>query len=45
VVIGIGLSTAGMIAAFLGFVPPLYGAILQEVIDAVVIINALRSTY
>ncbi len=43
--LGIGLSSLGMVAAFLGFIPVLDGAILQEVIDAVVIINALRSTY
>lgn len=43
--IGIGLSVIGMLFAFFGFIPPLSGAILQEVIDAVVIINALRSTY
>ncbi len=45
IVIGIGLSSLGMVFGFFGFIPPLQGAILQEVIDAVVIINALRSTY
>jgi P-type E1-E2 ATPase len=43
--IGIGLSSFCMILAFFGFIPVLHGAVLQEVIDAVVIINALRSTY
>jgi len=43
--IGIGLSSLGMILAFFGIIPVLEGAILQEVIDAVVIVNALRSTY
>lgn len=45
ILIGIGLSVIGMLLAFFGFISPLYGAVLQEVIDAVVIINALRSTY
>lgn len=45
IAIGIGLSSLGMILAFFGFIPVLPGAILQEVIDAVVIVNALRSTY
>lgn len=43
--IGIGLSVIGMLFAFFGLISPLAGAILQEVIDAVVIVNALRSTY
>ncbi len=45
ILIGIGLSTAGMLFAFFGFISPITGAVLQEVIDAVVIVNALRSTY
>ena len=45
IVIGIGLSCIGMLFAFFGFIPPVYGAVLQEVIDVVVIVNALRSTY
>jgi len=45
ILIGIGLSSLGMIAASFGMISPLYGAILQEVIDVLVIINALRSTY
>jgi len=40
---GIGMSIAAMICAAWGLIPPLYGAILQEVIDVVVIINALRA--
>ncbi len=39
---GIGLSTAGMIVAALGYLPPVAGALLQEVIDVAVILNALR---
>lgn len=45
IVIGISLSVLGMILASLGFITPFYGAILQEIIDAFVIVNALRSTY
>ncbi len=40
---GIGLSVAGMIAAALGAISPVQGAILQELIDVAVILNALRS--
>ncbi len=40
---GIGLSIAGMIAAALGYLTPVQGAVLQEVIDVAVILNALRA--
>ena len=40
---GIGLSFAGMIAAALGYLTPVQGALLQEVIDVAVILNALRA--
>ena len=40
---GIGLSLIGMIAAALGFLAPVQGAILQEIIDVAVILNALRA--
>jgi heavy metal translocating P-type ATPase len=43
VVAGIGLSVAAMIAAALGFLPPVQGALFQEVIDVAVIFNALRA--
>lgn len=43
VVVGLGLSLAGMIAAALGYLPPVAGAFLQEVIDVAVILNALRA--
>ncbi len=43
VVAGIGLSILGMIAAAFGFLTPVEGAILQEVIDVAVILNALRA--
>ncbi len=41
--IGIGLSLAGMIAAALGYLTPLQGALLQELIDVAVILNAMRA--
>ena len=40
---GIGLSMAGMVAAALGYLTPVQGAILQELIDVAVILNALRA--
>jgi len=40
---GIGLSVAGMIAAAFGYLTPVEGAVLQEVIDMAVILNALRA--
>jgi cation transport ATPase len=40
---GIGLSLAGMIAASFGLIAPVQGAIVQELIDVAVILNALRS--
>jgi heavy metal translocating P-type ATPase len=43
VVAGIGLSFAAMIAAALGHLPPVEGALLQEAIDVAVILNALRA--
>ncbi|MFZ8940989.1 MAG: heavy metal translocating P-type ATPase [Gemmobacter sp.] len=42
VVAGIGLSVAGMIAAALGHLTLVEGALIQEVIDVAVILNALR---
>ena len=43
VVLGIGMSVVAMIVAALGFLPPVAGAILQELIDVAVILNALRA--
>ena len=40
---GLGLSLLAMAAAALGLLPPVAGAILQEAIDAVVVLNALRA--
>lgn len=43
VVAGIGLSVLGMVAAALGYLTPVQGALLQEAIDVAVILNALRA--
>jgi cation transport ATPase len=39
---GMALSTLGMIAAALGFLPPIGGAIAQEFIDLAAVLNAVR---
>ena len=39
---GIAASLLGMILAALGWIPPVGGAILQEVIDLVAVLNAVR---
>lgn len=44
IIVGIGLSVFGMIAASIGLIPPIGGAFLQEAIDVVVILNALRAS-
>ncbi len=43
VAVGIGLSFVAMVAAAFGFIAPVQGALLQEVIDVAVIFNALRA--
>jgi heavy metal translocating P-type ATPase len=43
VIAGLGLSSAAMIVAAFGFLPPVEGALLQEAIDVTVIFNALRA--
>ncbi|MGJ8597911.1 heavy metal translocating P-type ATPase [Sulfitobacter sp.] len=45
VAVGIGLSVLGMIAAAFGYLTPVQGALLQEVIDVAVILNALRALW
>ena len=40
--VGIGMSLAAMVVAGLGLLPPAAGALLQEGIDTVVILDALR---
>lgn len=42
--VGLGLSLGAMVAAGAGYIPPVEGAILQEVIDVAVILNALRAS-
>ncbi|HEV7175369.1 MAG TPA: heavy metal translocating P-type ATPase [Solirubrobacteraceae bacterium] len=43
VLTGMGLSMAAMAVAAAGYLPPVAGALLQEVIDLAVILNALRA--
>lgn len=43
VVVGLGLSLCAMAFASLGYLPPVQGALTQEVIDVAVILNALRA--
>jgi len=38
-----GLSLIGMLAAAAGYLPPVAGAIAQEVIDVLAVLNALRA--
>lgn len=40
---GMGLSVIGMVAAALGYLTPVQGALIQELIDVAVILNALRA--
>jgi heavy metal translocating P-type ATPase len=40
---GMGLSLAAMVAAALGHLTPLQGALIQEAIDVAVVLNALRA--
>jgi P-type E1-E2 ATPase len=39
---GMAASLLGMIAAALGYLPPIGGAIAQEIIDLVAVLNAVR---
>ncbi|WP_095147712.1 heavy metal translocating P-type ATPase [Pseudomonas sp. Irchel s3a18] len=43
VLVGMGMSLLAMAVAALGYLPPLIGAVVQEAIDVVIIINALRA--
>jgi heavy metal translocating P-type ATPase len=43
VVVGLGLSVGAMFVAAFGYLPPVWGALFQEVIDVAVIFNALRA--
>jgi P-type E1-E2 ATPase len=42
---GLGLSGLAMVAASLGYIPPVAGALLQEGIDVAVILNALQAAF
>jgi heavy metal translocating P-type ATPase len=42
VAVGMGLSAIAMVVAALGFLPPVSGALLQELIDVAAILNSLR---
>jgi heavy metal translocating P-type ATPase len=39
---GMGMSIIGMLAAVLGYLPPIGGVIAQEIIDVIAVVNALR---
>jgi len=39
---GMALSVIGMAAAALGYLPPIAGAIAQEIIDLAAVLNAVR---
>ncbi|MCX6714312.1 MAG: heavy metal translocating P-type ATPase [Candidatus Uhrbacteria bacterium] len=43
--VGIGVSLLLMIIASMGYIPPVLGAVLQEVLDVAVILNALRVSF
>jgi heavy metal translocating P-type ATPase len=43
ILVGMGLSLAAMVAATIGWLDPVPAAIVQEVIDVAVILNALRA--
>jgi cation transport ATPase len=39
------LSVFGMVLAAMGYLPPVAGAISQEVIDVLAVVNALRVSF
>ncbi len=43
ILVGLGLSCAGMVAASFGMLTPVAGALFQEAVDLAVIANALRA--
>ena len=45
VVAGLALSVGAMFVAAFGYLPPVWGALFQEVIDVAVILNALRALH
>ena len=42
---GMALSLIGMVAAAAGYLPPVAGAVFQEVIDVLAVLNALRMAF
>ena len=42
---GMALSLLGMTAAAAGYLPPIAGAVCQEVIDVLAVLNALRMAF
>ena len=42
---GMGLSVLAMLIAAAGYLPPVAGAVTQEVIDVVAVLNALRASF
>jgi len=40
---GMGLSVIGMVAAAFGYLPPIGGAVAQEIIDLAAVLNAVRT--
>lgn len=42
--LGIGISIFGMLFASVGLIPPLIGALIQEGIDVIAIVNSLRAS-
>ena len=42
---GIGLSLTAMAVAAFGYLPPIAGAVFQEVIDVIAVLNALRTAF
>jgi heavy metal translocating P-type ATPase len=42
---GMALSVVGMLAAAAGLLPPVAGAVLQELIDVIAVLNALRAAW
>lgn len=42
---GLALSLMGMIAAAFGYLPPVAGAVTQEIIDVLAVLNALRAAF
>ncbi len=43
VIAGMGMSIVAMLVASTGVLPPVFGAMIQEAIDVIVILNALRA--